>query len=105
MGTGFNGPERRRSLRLVWDVGLVIRGDSPKFEEDTFTISVSGHGALVLLENEVKVGQELFLLNPLTGNEISGKVVRIGAPHSGKCMVGIDFDEPSDEFWPFGKNA
>src|ERR1700704_860508 len=98
----YSGPERRRSSRLAWDVGLVVRVESPKgvsWEEQTFTISVSNHGALVLLEGNVEVGQELTLVNPDNQREVAGKVVRIGEPHGGLRMIGLEFLQPSEEFW------
>jgi PilZ domain len=104
MTTPYNGPERRRSMRLVYDVGLNIRGSAPgraPFNESTFTISVSAHGALVLLAATVDVGQTVFLRKPLVGNEIEGKVTRIGGLHGGVRLIAVDFLEPSDHFWSF----
>jgi len=100
----YNGPERRRSDRLQHDIGIIIRVESPKgasWEEETFTISVSNHGALVLLEGNVAVGQEVTLVNPENQQEVAGKVVRLGAKHGGLAMVGIEFLAPSPEFWPW----
>lgn len=100
----YSGPERRRSKRLAWDVGLIVRMDLPgeeNFQERTFTISVSAHGALVLLAAKVEMGQKLFLLNPLTGCEVEGRVVRFGSPHGGLASVVVEFLEPSAQFWPF----
>ncbi len=100
----YSGPDRRRSYRLVWDVGVIVRAEfsqGPGFEEETFTISVSAHGALILLEANVRVGQELILVNPTSLREVKGKVVRLGAKHGGLAMVGIEFLAPSPEFWPW----
>jgi hypothetical protein len=94
--------DRRRSSRLVLDVGLIVRGEG--FEESTFTVSVSQHGALIMLETLVEIGQKIFIRNALKGPEIEGKVVRIGSPHGGLRMVGIDFLQPSPEFWLSAKN-
>ncbi len=102
----YNGPDRRRSPRLQWDVGLVVRMDLPgqeNFHERTFTITVSAHGALLLLAATVEVGQKLFLMNPLTGMEVESRVVRFGSPHGGLAVVAVEFLESSSEFWPFGK--
>src|SRR5258708_38961019 len=57
------GPERRRSQRLLRDVGLVVRGESVEkeaFKEATLTISVNAHGALVGLSEKVAIGQTLL---------------------------------------------
>jgi hypothetical protein len=84
----------------VWDVGLVVRGAG--IEEQTFTISVNTHGALVLIEAKVEMGQVLVLRNPFTDYEVEAKVVRIGAEHGGLALVGVEFlNKPSAEFWPW----
>src|ERR1700680_676928 len=60
------GADRRRSERLVLHVSLIVRGESVEgkfFLEPTFTISVSAHGALVVLSTKVALGQALFLKN------------------------------------------
>ena len=95
--------ERRRSPRYVCDVGLVARGENKgqPFKEDTFSVNVSAHGGVIFLSANVRIGQTLFLLNPQTGNEIQCHVARIGPPHSGLRMVGVEFETRSPEFWPF----
>src|SRR5229473_8322794 len=95
--------ERRRSPRFVLDVGLIVRGQlgEAEFKEPTFTVSVNAHGGLIFLKAEVKVGQTLFLTNPLTETEIQGHVTRLGPAHSGLRMVGVEFEVPSKEFWGF----
>jgi hypothetical protein len=83
----------------VLDVGLTVKGET--FQEETFTISVSQHGALLLLSHKVAIGQPLVLVNPATGQEIECHVVRFGSPHGGLSLVGIDFVEQSKAFWPW----
>lgn len=95
--------ERRRSERLLLDVALVIRGESNEnrpFQENTFTISISAHGALLVLATKVALGQTLHLSNPQTQVEVEGRVVRFGSPYGGLAQVGIDFATPVPEFWP-----
>jgi hypothetical protein len=51
--------ERRRTQPLL-DVPLIVRGESiqdESFREETFTISVSAHGAFVVLATRVALGQ------------------------------------------------
>jgi hypothetical protein len=95
--------ERRRSERLLLDVALVVRGESTEsqpFQEKTFTISVSAHGALLVLATKVALGQTLLLSNPHSEDEVVGRVVRFGIPYGGLAQVGIDFAQPAPEFWP-----
>ena len=97
------GPERRRSQRLLLDVSLVVRGESAEkeaFKEQTIAISVSAHGALVVLSARVALGQTLFLQNPETQSEVEGRVTRFGPPRGGQAQVGVEFAEPAPKFWP-----
>jgi len=96
--------ERRRSDRSIHDVGIVIRGESPggdKFEEETYTISVSAHGALIVLKEKVEIGQQLLLKNPKSQAEVEATVIRFGTTYSGLTHVGVEFLKPSREFWGF----
>ena len=97
------GAERRRSERLLLDVALVVRGECIErrpFLEETFTISVSAHGTLLVLETKVSVGQKLVVKNPQTRDETEGRVVSFGSPYGGLAQVGIEFMQPAPEFWP-----
>ena len=98
----ISGVERRRSERLFLDVVLVVRGESVEkkvFRERTFTISVSAHGALVVLSTKVALGQTLFLKNPLTQKEMESRVTRFGPPYGQQARVGVDFARPAPMFW------
>jgi hypothetical protein len=106
-GKGANewvkGQERRRSPRLLLDVQLVVRGESVEkepFQEETFTISISAHGALVLLSTKVALGQTLFLKNSRTKKEMESRVTRLDPLHGGFAPVGVEFARPAPKFWP-----
>jgi len=102
IAVGATGAERRRSPRHLLDVALVVRGETAEmkpFEELTFTISVSTHGALVVLATKVVIGQRLVIKNPETQFETEGRVARLGAPYGGLAQVGIEFPKPSSELW------
>ena len=97
------GMERRRSERLLLDVGLLITGQSVErklFQEETFTISVSAHGALMVLSTKVALGQRLFVKNRRTQNEMESRVTRFGPPYGKQAQVGVDFARPAPMFWP-----
>jgi hypothetical protein len=103
---GAPGPdpaERRRSPRVLADVALVIRGESAEkqpFREETFTISVSAYGALVILAAKVALGQTLVLMNPETRVEREGRVARFSSPYGGLAQVAVEFARPAPDFWP-----
>lgn len=96
-------PERRRSERRVLDVPILVVDDSAGdqgFKEQTFTISVNAHGALVVLSTRVALGQRLRLRDPETQREIEARVVRFGPPFGGLARVGVEFTRPAPDFWP-----
>src|ERR1700674_5221458 len=89
--------ERRRSERWPLTLPLVVRGvslDSKSVREETFTLSISAHGALVALATTVTLGQALFLRNPQTQDEAGAWVTRFGLPQGGLAQVGIEFVRP-----------
>jgi hypothetical protein len=95
--------ERRRSQRMPLDVSVVVRGESANsqpFQEETFTTSVSAHGALLMLASKVTLGQTLLVWNPQTNNEKPARVTRFGTLYGGIAQVGVEFPEPAAEFWP-----
>ena len=100
--------ERRRSQRFHHIMPLVIRGDSAEgktFWENTLTLSISAHGALVVLAAEVTLGQSLLLMNPQNWDERRVRVARVSrvASFDGRvAQVGIEFEQPGFEFWPVG---
>jgi hypothetical protein len=99
----LSGPERRRSERRVLDVPLVISGETKEqkaFHEQTFTVSVNAHGALLMLAATVTLGQKLLLQNPDSDRQTEARVVRFGVPYGGLAQVGVEFARPLPDFWP-----
>jgi hypothetical protein len=94
--------ERRRSPRRLLDVPLIVTGETAEkepFTEETFTISVSAHGALMLLAAHVALGQTVIVIKPDTLEGHEGRVSRMGAPYGGLAQVAIEFMQPVPEFW------
>jgi hypothetical protein len=92
----------RRSQRLILDVPLVICGgaeDHRPFREETFTLTVSAHGGLVVLEHRVALGQKIVLMNPKTWDEREATIASLGPPYAGLATVGFQFATPAPEFW------
>jgi len=93
---------RRRSQRINMSVRIRVRGrlaDGQSFDEETETLAVSAHGALVLLDNPVGLGQKLNLRHKATQEETDSGVVYVGSKRAGKVHVGIQFLKPSPHFW------
>ncbi len=93
---------QRRSERVLMDVPVVIRGESAErrtFREETFTVTISAHGALVMLEASVSLGQKLLVVNSKNHEEREGRVAFKGPAHAGLAQVGVEFTHPAPEFW------
>jgi len=74
-------------------------GKDAAFKEDTQTLVVNAHGAMVALAAKVVKGQTLRLMNRATQQDLTCKVVYIGPAAAGKIQVGIDFTSSSPDFW------
>jgi hypothetical protein len=93
---------QRRSERVLLDVPLVVRGefgDKRGFREETFTVTLSAHGALVMLETPVALGQKILVMNPKNWDEREARVAYFGQPHAGLAQVAFEFNRPAPEFW------
>jgi hypothetical protein len=99
------GPEasRRRSQRVFLSVRVIVRSeDAPKnsaFEEETQTMVVNAHGALILLRAKVIKGQKIRVVHRATKAEQACRVASLGPTTEGKTQVGIEFLKPSPDFW------
>jgi hypothetical protein len=94
---------QRRSERVLLDVPVVLLGESADhrpFRETTFTVTVNAHGALLMLETKVVLGQKVKLANPENWDERDAHVAYVGGDHAGLAQVGIEFDQPAPQFWP-----
>lgn len=98
----FHPSGLRRSQRVILDVPLVVHGiaeDKRPFREETFTLTISAHGGLVVLQNQVALGQKVLLLNPKTHDEREGTVAFLGPPYAGLSTVAVQFIQPAPDFW------
>ncbi len=98
-----SGPEanRRRSQRVILNVPITISGDgtSGNFSEQTKTMVVNAHGALIMLAAKVTQGQTLDFKSPTNPESQSCKVVYIGPTVQGQTQVGVEFSKPAPHFW------
>lgn len=95
-------PGRRRSMRVLLSVPIAVSGktkDSEKFEEDTRTLVVNAHGALISLAAKVIAGQQIHVNNKATKRSMQCRVVYLGNPAAGKMQMGIEFLEACPSFW------
>ena len=92
----------RRSSRLTLAVPVVvwgIAGDASTFFEETQTLSVAVHGALVRLATHVRPNQKMVVYNKKTQEEMGCRVVHVRNNGTGHSEVGIFFEHPMPDFW------
>jgi hypothetical protein len=95
-------PGRRRSMRVLLSVPILVSGKTAgnqDFKEETRTLVVNAHGALIALEAQVAAQQNVTLSNKSTQQSIECRVVHIGGAQGGKMQVGVEFIKPSGKFW------
>jgi c-di-GMP-binding flagellar brake protein YcgR len=95
-------PGRRRSMRVLLSVPVNVSGktaENQDFKEETRTLVVNAHGALISLAAHVAANQSITLSNKATQQSIECKVVHLGNAQGGKTQLGVEFLKPSARFW------
>jgi hypothetical protein len=95
-------PGRRRSMRVLLSVPITVMGKNTSnqdFEEETRTLVVNAHGALISLAARVAAAQEVTLANKATQHTQKCRIVYVGTAQAGKAQMGIEFVKPSRTFW------
>jgi hypothetical protein len=93
---------RRRSMRVLLSVPIRVIGKTAAnedFEEQTRTLVVNAHGALISLQAPVVANQSITIANKATNQSRECRVVHVGTQAAGKIQVGIEFMKPSPSFW------
>jgi len=93
---------RRRSQRVLMQVAVRIRGTDAEgkiFEEQTETLAINAHGALILMTSRVTSGGKLFMHHERTREEEECHVVFLGPVRNGKAEVGLEFSTSRPTFW------
>src|SRR5260221_3622164 len=96
----YNTPRRSRRVWFTMAIRIssAVWANSLWIEESS-TLVVNAHGALILLCREVAVGQVLKISDLKTGAERKCRVVMVGARYAGAAEVGIELLEPFADFW------
>ena len=97
----LSGPELRRSQRILATVPLTVTGESASgmFIEETNSLVVNAHGALITLSEKVSQGQHLNLKNNKTMEEVECRVVFSVPAEQGGHRVGVEFTRSVADFW------
>lgn len=101
--TSWLEANRRRSQRIALAVKVQVvarngRGDE-LFKERTQTVSVSPHGAMVVVSSKVDKGQQLVLRNLRTEAEMECTAVYVSKATNDQYEVGLSFVMPNRAFW------
>jgi hypothetical protein len=100
--TPTNTATRRRSQRVLMQVAVRIRGTDAQgkaVEEETQTLAINAHGALVLLQSRLTSGSKVQLQHKKTLEEHECHVAFLGPVRSGKAEIGLEFSSPHPTFW------
>jgi hypothetical protein len=100
--TWIADPGRRRSMRVLLSVPITVAGKNTKsqeFTEETRTLVVNAHGALIALAASVVADQQVTVSNKATRASLACRIVYLGSSQAGKVQMGIEFEKPSPAFW------
>ncbi|HWZ96275.1 MAG TPA: PilZ domain-containing protein [Candidatus Dormibacteraeota bacterium] len=95
------GP-KRRSQRVLMQVPVRLRGNDAAgapFDEETETLAINAHGALVLLQARLTSGSKIHLQHKRTSEEQECHVVFLGPVRGNKAEIGLEFSAPRPQFW------
>jgi hypothetical protein len=89
-------------MRVLLSVPIHVTGkntDNKDFMEETRTLVVNAHGALISLAARVAANQCILVENKATNQSLECRVVYLGTTQGGKTQMGIEFSKPSARFW------
>jgi hypothetical protein len=101
-GVAVNGRDMRRSTRRRFETMIRVYGNNLKgnaFYEVARTIDVSVHGALLVLNVPVAIGQKLLLFNEAIRRQQVCQVVDVRVRNTEALVVAVAFPTPHAEFW------
>jgi hypothetical protein len=93
---------RRRSQRLFLQVKVTIEGTLPNktpFREETHTIVVNAHGALLETSFSLDQGQAISLQNFRTSERIECSVKLVTSVGPKKFNAAVEFSKANPGFW------
>jgi hypothetical protein len=93
---------KRRSVRVSISIPVTIFGqdsDGKIFAEKTTTVTVSAHGAMVVLDTEIDNLKPALLVNTRTGTEVHCRIAHRKEIAKNRIEIGLEFDNPYPRFW------
>jgi hypothetical protein len=89
-------------MRVLLSVPIAVSGKTKEgkdFSEDTRTLVVNAHGALIALAAPVVAGQHVLVANKATRATVDCRIVYLGNSQDAKTQMGIEFTKPLTTFW------
>jgi hypothetical protein len=93
---------KRRSSRVIIDMPVTVfaqNSDRKMFHEETRTITVSAHGALVSLKSTIDSVKPVLIVNPRTQMEAQCRVAYRKDSAGGSAEIGLEFSASLPKFW------
>jgi len=100
--TSWLAANRRRSQRVLMKIPVRVStqaGAASFFEEDTHTLAISAHGALLVVAAPVYRGQRFMLSHLQTKASLECIVAHVDKVPGGQTRVGVEFMMPNQTFW------
>lgn len=100
--TSWLANNRRRSQRVLMKIPVRVgmhAGNTALSEEETYTLAVSAHGALIAVSAPLYRGQRLTLSNPQTKDSLECVVAHIDKFPEEQVKIGVEFLLPNPTFW------
>jgi PilZ domain len=101
--TSWLAANRRRSQRVLMKIPVRLSAQtaagSSLFDEETHTLAISAHGALIALSAPVYRGQRLNLSNVQTKAALECVVAHVDRFPGEEIRVGLEFLLPNATFW------
>jgi hypothetical protein len=95
--------ERRRSQRILVQVAVLLRIETPNQEHTptlAFTAWVNAHGGLLESPTKIRAGQKITLIIPLSRKEAVCRVLQVQQLSDDAFATAFEFDRQSPQFWP-----
>jgi hypothetical protein len=93
---------RRRSQRVLMRLPVRVSGEGSgarSFQEDTYTLAISAHGALISIAGPVYRGQRFTLSNMQTKATLECVVAHVDKAPGEATRAGVEFMLPNETFW------
>ena len=82
---------------LIHVAGQDVKGEA--FEEETRTRDLSGYGASIILNRQLKPGQEIVISRENKSREATCRVVYELTRQEGIHVYGVAFVDPAADLW------